>query len=45
MVCSKTIETEAVSTKIAINNVWGVNFSQNTAYVQKVSKLKQYLSR
>ena len=44
-VCTKSIETEAVFTKMEMNNEGNINFLQNTTCVQKVSKLKLSLPR
>ena len=44
-ICPKYIKTEAVFTKIEMNNKWNVNLLQNTNCDQNSSKLKQYLPR
>ena len=44
-VCWKSIETEAVFTTTEMNNERKVDFLQNTRCVEKVSRLKLYLSR
>ena len=44
-VLKKSIETEAVFTKIEMNNEWNVNSFQNTRCVEKVSRQKLYLPK
>ena len=41
----KSIETEAVFTKIEMTNEWNINFPLNTRFVKKLLRLKLYLPR
>ena len=43
--CLKSIETEAVYTKIKMNNKWNVDFLQNTSCVEKVLLYFDLLTR
>ena len=43
--CSRSVETDAVFSKIEINNESNVNFLQNMRCSQKVSRLKLYWQR
>ena len=43
--CSKNIETEAVLTKVEMNNERNVHFLQNTSSVENASRLMLYLPR